>query len=70
MSQQLYLFSSEPLSEELQGEELQDADSLLVAQTRELFHHSGSNAELIDRIQSVIQAIDEHCKEPALPQVS
>lgn len=66
MSQQLHLFANElanELANEPFSEELPDANHhLLMAQTRQLFHHQGSNAELVERIKTVIQAIDERCK--------
>lgn len=78
MSQQLHLFSSEPFSPELQEAPANGAvassmstdrlssNSLLIAQTRQLFGHDGSNAELIERIKTVVTALNERCREPNL----
>jgi len=62
MSQQLHLFTNEFANEPF-SEELSDTNNLLIAQTRQLFHHQGSNAELIERIKTAIQAIDEAINE-------
>jgi hypothetical protein len=36
----------------------------LLTQTRELFHHQGSDSELVQQIVVAIQAIDELCGKP------
>ncbi|MBF2075333.1 MAG: hypothetical protein IGS50_16445 [Synechococcales cyanobacterium C42_A2020_086] len=36
----------------------------LVEQTRELFHHHGSNAELIAQIMTAVHALNELCAHP------
>ncbi len=36
----------------------------LVEQTRELFQHQGSDAELVELIQTAIDAIHELCETP------
>jgi uncharacterized protein YhaN len=59
MSQQLHLFSNQSSSTDSP-----EFSGSILAQTRQLFRHQGSNAELIQRIKTVIKAIDERCANP------
>lgn len=57
MVQQLYLtFESAPVAQS-------DSDSLL-EQTRQLFQHDGSNAELMTQVMSAIRALHDLCNQP------
>lgn len=59
MSQQLHLFSNQSSSADSP-----EISGSILAQTRQIFRHQGSNAELIQRIKSVIKVIDERCATP------
>jgi hypothetical protein len=59
MSQQLHLFPSQSSASESGG-----LSGSILAQTRQLFRHQGSNAELVQRIKTVVKAIDERCATP------
>ncbi len=62
MSQQLYLFPQAPtLDSTFRQSDL--ASEVLLEQTRELFQHHGSNAELMSQIMTAIQALDEICEQ-------
>lgn len=41
-----------------------DLSDDLIEQTRELFHHHGSNAELIAQIMTAVHALNELCAHP------
>lgn len=58
MSQQLHLF---PETSTALNDTASDA---LVEQTKQLFQHNGSNAELMLQIMSAIKALDEICEQP------
>jgi hypothetical protein len=59
MPQQLHLFSNQSSSADSP-----EISGSILAQTRQIFRHEGSNAELIQRIKSVIKVIDERCATP------
>ncbi len=60
MSQQLHLFPDAPVFP------LTDARSeTLLEQTRQLFQHEGSNAELMTRIMNAINVLQEICEHPS-----
>lgn len=67
MSQQLYLFPQAPtLPSALLPTALQYSDApseVLLEQTRELFQHHGSNAELMSQIMTAIRALDQICEQ-------
>jgi hypothetical protein len=58
MPQQLYLFKN-------QFQETAPSPASLLEQTRQLFQHQGSNAELIEQIRAAIEAIEELCEHPS-----
>jgi hypothetical protein len=59
MSHQLHLFPDAPVLP------LTDAPSeALLEQTRQLFQHEGSNAELMTRIMNAIDVLQEICEQP------
>lgn len=62
MSQQLYLFPQAPtLTATLQYSD--SSSEVLLEQTRELFQHHGSNAELMSQIMTAIRALDQICEQ-------
>jgi hypothetical protein len=64
MVQQLYLaFEPSPVTQ------LDSADPLL-EETRQLFQHDGSNAELMSQIMSAIRVLHDLCNQPGPKQVS
>lgn len=68
MPQQLQLFveaSSRPSSMSLASSSPDEsASDSLLEQTRQLFQHRGSNAELMTQIMTAIKALDEICEQP------
>jgi hypothetical protein len=65
MAHQLPLFAEESCSEDSQDSFADSTDQLLI-QTRQLFQHQGSNAELIERVRTATRIIKEHCSKPTL----
>jgi hypothetical protein len=60
MSQQLHLFPDAPVLP------LTDAPSeTLLEQTRQLFQHEGSNAELMTQIMNAIDVLQAICQPPS-----
>lgn len=60
MSQQLHLFPSLSSSKEDSSSTIDTVS--IVEQTKQIFHHNGSTADLIQRIVAATKAIDEQCQ--------
>lgn len=63
MSQQLYLFPQAPTLIPT-FEQAHASSDVLLEETRELFQHHGSNAELMSQIMEAIKVLHEICEHP------
>jgi peptidase E len=63
MAQQLYLFQ-ETTSAFIPDSSFDVSSDSLLEQTRQLFQHDGSNAELMNQVMNAIKALHEICEQP------